>query len=111
MYCDTAPASSTATLCPPRPCVSSTNATTSSGASVATGTIHCSIRNGLIPTTVPAASTDSPNGTAVSRITTAENAISRAAHRRRSARGSAARAAATPSGSGASPPLVNVPRR
>ena len=70
MYWLTAPASSIAMLCPPRPCVSSTNATTSSGASVATGTIHCSIRYGLIPTDTPIPSTASPNGTAVRRITT-----------------------------------------
>ena len=71
VYWLTAPASSTATLWPPRPCVSSTNATTSSGVSVATGTIHCSSRYGLMPTSAPVPSTASPNGTAVSRITDA----------------------------------------
>jgi len=71
VYWLTAPASSTAALWPPRPCVSSTNATTSSGASVATGTIHWRSRYGLIPTSPPVPSTASPNGTAVSRITAA----------------------------------------
>jgi hypothetical protein len=59
-------------LCPPRPCVSSTNATTSSGVSVATGTIHCKSRYGLMPTIAPAPRTAFPNGTAVIRITNAE---------------------------------------
>lgn len=71
VYWLTAPASSTAMLWPPRPCVSSTNATTISGVSVATGTIHCRSRYGEIPTIAPAPSTASPNGTAVIRITNA----------------------------------------
>jgi len=111
VYWLTAPASSTAMLCPPRPCVSSTNATTTSGVSVAIGTIHCRSRYGLMPTIEPAPRTASPNGTAVSRITNAAYAIRQPAHRRRRWDGSAASSAATPSGSAFSPPAVAARRR
>src|SRR6266550_5065372 len=52
----------------------------------------------------PVAITESPKGTAVSRITKAEKAISPPTQRRRSAFGSSARLAATPPGGGSSSP-------
>ena len=111
VYWLTAPARSTATLSPPRPWVSRTKATTSSGVSVATGTIHWSIRYGLMPTIAPAPSTASPNGTAVSRITVAEESISPPTHRWRSSRGSLESFSATPMGAGDSPPASEARRR
>ena len=115
VYWLTAPASSTAMLWPPRPWVSRTKATTSSGVSVATGTIHWSSRYGLIPTRPAGAEhgvaerhrgeQDHERGV---RHQPADPAAPLLARQRRELRGDAQRLGASPPARGRAPEVEDV---